>query len=108
MLPSRNPDYPDALVRRPKDMSKARSARKSAAGTATGEADPGDPVPEAGVGAVSKRAPKGKPKARKSGVAGEGDVDGGLEKTLAQQSESVSTLCVPLLSVVSRSDCGDG
>ncbi|KAI5449588.1 hypothetical protein NCC49_004518 [Naganishia albida] len=101
MLPSRNPDFPDALVRRPKDLSKgkAASARKNAAaaeaeaeagaseGAAAGEAgaDADQGGEESGTPVGTKKAVKGKPKARKS-VLADPAIEAGLEKTLAEQS----------------------
>lgn len=108
MLPSRNPDFPDALVRRPKDLSKgkAASARKNAAaaeaeaeaeagaseGAAAGEAgvDADQGGEESGTPVGTKKAVKGKPKARKS-VLADPVIEAGLEKTLAEQSAKVST-----------------
>lgn len=95
MLPSRNPDFPDALVRRPKDLSKgkAASARKSAAAAeAAAEAGEGEAEQdgeESGTQVVAKKPVKGKPK-RKS-VAVDPEVEAGREKTLAEQSAKVST-----------------
>ena len=102
MLPSRNPDFPDALVRRPKDLSKGKaSARKCAAaaeaGALAGEGgmEAEQDADESGAAAApvaSKKAVKAKPKARKSVVAADPEVEAGLEKTLGEQSAKVSPL----------------
>ncbi|KAJ9119333.1 hypothetical protein QFC24_005804 [Naganishia onofrii] len=102
MLPSRNPDYPDALIRRLKEP-KGVKGRKSAAGAGgDGEGGPGDgltadnaaageaveedgtvPVPPS----AGKKAGKGgKAKARKSGAGVAADVgpDGAADSTRSE------------------------
>jgi hypothetical protein len=121
MLPSKNPDFPDALVRRSKDPNKAKG-RKSAAGAGAAGADGGADAAGAEGGATgeglageggeaepeegpSVKKPKAKPRARKSVVVEtEGVMNGektgepsGLEKTLAEQAAKVC-LTLSLLS----------
>jgi hypothetical protein len=117
MLPSKNPDFPDALVRRSKDPNKAKG-RKSAAGAGaagtegaegladggvTGEGFAGEAEAEEGP---SVKKPKAKPRARKSVVVEtEGVTSGektgepsGLEKTLAEQAAKVCHTTIPFPS----------
>lgn len=104
MLPSRNPDFPDALVRRLKDPNKVRSARKSAAAAAAAAAreEEGDAEPDEAGGVGSAKKVKAKPMARKSDVPVDGEAMNGVEKgavevnglqgTLADQAAKVRYL----------------
>ncbi|KAJ9110056.1 hypothetical protein QFC22_006782 [Naganishia vaughanmartiniae] len=96
MLPSRNPDYPDALIRRFKEPKGAKG-RKSAAGAGgdgdgegeggTGVAVEGGNAEEDGAATAvplgKKGGKPGKAKARKSGAA-VADGDGGTDSTRSQ------------------------
>lgn len=99
MFPSKNPDFPDALIRRLKDPNKARSARKSAAAAAAAAgAEEAEGEPEGDATSVKKT--KAKPKPRKSAVAGDAEsAEGlthsavemdGLQKTLAEHAAKVT------------------
>ncbi|GHJ89417.1 hypothetical protein NliqN6_5819 [Naganishia liquefaciens] len=93
MFPSKNPDFPDALVRRLKDPNKARSARKSAAAAAAAaaamEGEEGEPE---GEEVTSVKKPKAKPKARKSAVVGpDADATSGVETNAVEMDGLQST-----------------
>lgn len=95
MFPSKNPDFPDALVRRLKDPNKARSARKSAAAAAAAATAAGagevEGEPEAEEATSVKKA-KAKPKPRKSAVAGDVEPTAGVTHTAVEMDGVQKTL----------------